>query len=87
MGLNRYAKRKDKTQEAIVKALRKAGVKVWILDTPCDLLTYWAGLWMPLEVKSDEKSRLTDEQKRMERECGLKIVTTPEEALRAVGLI
>ncbi len=86
MSLNRYGKRKDGTQEGIVKALRKAGVKVWILDTPCDLLTYWAGLWMPLEVKS-EKGKLTDEQAKMVREQGLQVVTTEVEALRAVGVI
>lgn len=86
MGLNRFAKRKDSSQEAIVKALRGAGVKVWILDTPCDLLTFWAGLWKPLEVKS-EKGKLTTEQQGMVDECGLEVVRNELEALRAVGVL
>lgn len=87
MSLNRFAKRKDETQAEIVKALRKVGVKVWILDTPCDLLTYWAGLWLPLEVKTSGKSRLTEDQEKMRKECGLKVVVNEVEALRAVGVI
>lgn len=86
MTLNRFAKKRDSTEGDIVKALRKAGVHVWLLDTPCDLLTYWAGLWLPLEVKA-EKGKLTAEQEKMVEEQNLRIVRSPEDALRAVGLL
>jgi hypothetical protein len=86
LGLNRFAKRKDSTQEAIVKALRKAGVKVWILDTPCDLLTKWAGLWLPLEVKGP-KTKVTPNQDKFCKENAVPVVRDELEALRAVGVI
>jgi hypothetical protein len=86
MSLARYAKRKDSTQEGIVKALRKPGVKVWILDTPCDLLTKWAGLWLPLEVKGP-KTRVSPEQEKFCGENKVPVVRDEIEALRAVGVI
>jgi hypothetical protein len=87
MGLNRFAKRKDSSQEAIVKALRKAGVRVWILDTPADLLCRYMSLWSVLEVKANSKSALTPAQKKFIAENDVPIVTNPEEALRALGVI
>jgi hypothetical protein len=86
MSLNRYAAKVDSTQPAIVKALRKAGVKVWVIGQPCDLLTFWAGLWLPLEVKSP-KGKLTKDQEQMVREHGLPVVHDETEALRAVGVL
>lgn len=87
MGLNRYSKRKDSTQGDIVKALRKAGVTVYIQDTPVDLLLNYMGLWSVMECKS-KGGKLTPNQKKfLEKHPETPIVETPEEALRAVGAI
>lgn len=90
MSLNRYAKKKDLTQDAIVKAIRGAGWFVWVLDKPVDLLC-----WRPdrgfrlLESKSkrkkDGKAVLDKRQKDQMFFCeftGTPYVTTPEEALK-----
>ena len=85
MSLNRYAKRKDENQADIVKALRKAGAYVIVQDHP-DLLTYYEGWWLPLEVKS-AKGKLTKRQKELTEATDCPVVTTPEEALHAIGVI
>jgi hypothetical protein len=80
--------RSDLTQRAIVEALRAAGVKVWHIGTPCDLLTYYRGSWQPLEAKSHTAER-KDQQKQNEfcREHDVPRCTTPLDALRAVGAV
>jgi hypothetical protein len=85
VSLNRYDARRDANEAQIVKALRKAGVKVWLQDLP-DLLTLWAGLWLPLEVKMP-KGRLTPRQVKFVAESNCPVVTDEVEALRAVGVI
>lgn len=89
MTLNRYAKRRDENEPPIVKALRKAGVQVWYLDQPVDLLTAYQKEFRLLEVK-DEKKNLTVEQAAFfEDTIGyprFRIVTI-EDALRVHGLI
>lgn len=51
MSYARRMTRPDATQQEIVEGLRKAGVQVWIIGQPCDLLTYYRGVWRPLECK------------------------------------
>jgi hypothetical protein len=85
MSLSRYAKRKDASQASIVKALRKAGVYVIIQDHP-DLLTYWMGLWLPLEIKS-ENGKLTPRQVELVAKTKCPVVRDELEALRAVGVL
>jgi hypothetical protein len=91
MTLNRYACKTDSSQEEIVNTLRRHGVHVSIIKKPVDLLTKWAGLWLPLEVKpadwNGKWSKKQKDQERYVRENNVAVVKTPEEALRAVGLI
>jgi hypothetical protein len=94
----RRAAKVDATQAAIVKALRAAGCKVLSLAA-CgkgvpDLLVqspHWAdysGLISLLEVKNPagRGTSLTPDQVKFHAEWPVTVVTTPEEALRAVGL-
>jgi hypothetical protein len=88
MGINRYAKKIDSNQTAIIKALEAAGVLVIVISKPVDLLTYFRGRWLPLEVKSTKPTWAPD--KRQERQTefiaatGCPVVRTAEEALQAV---
>jgi hypothetical protein len=63
MGLARTAgNTKDTNQDDIVKALRKVGFSVVVMDEPTDLAVGRAGLTYFLEVKKDEKAKLTPKQ-------------------------
>lgn len=88
MGINRYAKRVDSTQVEIVAALRKAGIQVWVISKPVDILTLHAGRWLPLEIKSDTSSARNrkdqDKQKAFLALTGVPIVKTPQEAITAI---
>lgn len=89
----RYALRKDLTQSRIVATLRAAGVRVWVLHEPCDLLTHFRGRWLPLECKTPtatgKRKKRSDqaEQDAFIADNEVPVVLTPEEALRAVGAI
>ena len=91
MSHNRHAKKVDSSQEDIVNVLRKHGVHVTIIGRPVDLLTKWAGLWLPIEVKkSDWNGKWRSDQKDQELYCKLHnvpVVKNSDEALRAVGVI
>lgn len=88
----RYAARTDTTQSRIVATLRAAGVRVEIIKRPVDLLTYFRGRWLPVEVKSPTKAgkyrprRDQEAQQAFIAETGVPVVTSPEEALKAVGI-
>lgn len=87
MSLRRYAKRADSTQGAIVEALRKAGIKVWIISKPCDLLTYYPAYkrWVPLECKPPKRKRNDQpEQDDFLESYGVARVRSPQEAIVAV---
>jgi hypothetical protein len=90
--LNRYAARNDYSQPDIVKALRAVGFTVDIIGWPVDLLLHsptnkvslmecknedWNGKW----------SKKQKDQKRYVKEHGVPVVTTPEQALKAVGVL
>ncbi len=93
----RRAAKVDATQAAIVKALRDAGCKVLSLAA-CgkgvpDLLVRRPEIHVPdylcfLEVKNPKGrgTALTPDQVKFHAEWPVTVVTTPEEALRAVGL-
>lgn len=85
----KYAKRIDSSQPEIVAALRKAGVDVFIVGYPVDLLTHYKGRWLPLEAKAVGSRPRKDQaaQQALMRACAIPRVTTPEEALMAVGVI
>ena len=57
MSINRYNTKTDKTQAAIIRGLEQAGVRVWIIKQPCDLLCLVHGRWQTLEVKTPEGKR------------------------------
>ena len=82
MGLNRYAKRRDKNEAAIVKALRDFGATVELIDTPCDLLVGYNNKPYLVEVKTPG-GRLTPRQKKFAKEWqgGELIVTTDAETV------
>jgi hypothetical protein len=82
--------RPDANQGEIVQKLRDAGVIVEIIGQPVDLLCYYAGRFIPLEVKStDPHNRNRKDQERQRNflaATGCKVVTTALEALAAVTL-
>ena len=90
MSLNRYAKRKDMAQTAIVQALRRCGCDVLVTDAT-DLIVGRAGLTYILEVKNpgytDRDLKPSQIKLRDHWRGQYAIVTTAEEALRAVGVI
>jgi len=96
LSLNRFAKRRDKSEPPIIQALEAAGFEVWPLDKPCDLAvrksTWPGGLVQLLECKTihEDRKRIKvnkDQvgQRNFLQTTGTPIVTTPIEALRAVG--
>lgn len=91
MTLNRYAKRRDANHREIVDALRQAGCDVEDEDVSiCDALAGRAGQTFMLEFKLPgyTDSDLKPRQKRLRSiwRGHYAIVSTIEEALRAVGL-
>ncbi len=93
MSLARFAKKRDKSEPAIIQALEQVGAEVWALDKPCDLLTLYRGRWQPLEVKTpygkrEPKARVDKrqvEQNEFLASTRIPVVTTPLEALQAIG--
>lgn len=96
-GAVRRASKVDGSQAEIVDALRKAGVAVWVIKEPCDLLTWFRGMWKPLECKPAPepgirvKTRAIRKRNDQERQSefvatyGVPVVRTAQEALQAVG--
>lgn len=87
MSLHRRNAKRDGTEQAIIRALRKVGVQVFLISgrgLP-DLLTFHRGQWGVLEVKV-KGGRLTDAQKNTRVLAPFPVVTNVEEAMKAVGL-
>lgn len=57
MSLNRYARRRDKNEPAIVRALEKAGWLVAKIDRPCDLVCARDGQVRLVEIKNPERAK------------------------------
>jgi len=93
MSIKRWSTRKDSVQNDIVAALETAGCEVWVIEKPVDLLTLFRGRWIPLECKTPQKNgkarKRTDQEEQTEviERARIPVVTTPMEALRAVGAI
>jgi hypothetical protein len=98
VSLHRYAKKRDAAEPAIVDALEAAGIHVYPIDEPCDLLCWsprWgAGVFKTLEVKTPRgKKGSIRTDKRQEAQInflsttGTPVVRTPIEALKAVGVM
>jgi len=97
VSLQRYAKRRDTAEPAIIEALEQAGFDVWQRDEP-DLFVRnpsWApGMVQLLEVKTGRGKKLTvarDKRQEAQRNfiatTGTPIVRTPLEALKAMGVV
>lgn len=93
MSIKRWATRKDTSQRHIIEALEAVNCEVWVIERPCDLLTLFRGRWQPLECKTPQtngKARKRSDQAKqaqmIERTC-IPVVTTPMEALRAIGAV
>ncbi len=98
MSLNRYGKRRDIAEEAVIEALEKCGWHIWQLDRPCDLLLWHPklgpGVFRMLEVKTGwgkiPKARQDLRQAAQIafiRTTGTPVVKSAMEALRALGEI
>lgn len=86
-----WSAKADGNQAAIVSALRKVGALVLSLHRVgggCpDLLVQFAGITHLIEVKMPaQRYRLTPAQKEFHGAWVVKIVTSPVEALQAIGL-
>lgn len=86
MSYQRRMTRPDSTQTEIVDALRKAGVSVWIIGQPCDLLTHYHGRWQVMECKPLAKRarKDQDEQSQFLAAYAVPIVRTPLQAIEAL---
>ena len=92
MSLNRFARKIDVNQPAIVEALRSAGARVWVLSKPFDLLVGFKGRFTVLEVKATKRVRKDQQHQTDEihtcQAVGLPVhrVHNVDEAMAAVGL-
>lgn len=94
MSIKRWATKRDSTEPAIVEALERVGAQVWPLDYPVDLLVRFRGAWHLLECKT-AYGKAAKVRKRKEQAAqwnfiegtGTPVVTTPTEALRAIGAV
>jgi hypothetical protein len=90
----RRAALRDKSEKAIVAALRAVGAYVLLLSgkgVP-DLLVYYKGIWTPLEVKTPRLERanrshdaFTRAQKQVMDVAPYSVVESVAEALREIG--
>lgn len=74
MGLNKYAKRRDKNEGIIVDALQIKGAEVHRLDRPVDLLIGYRGETVLAEVKAPRANLSTTQQEWREAWQGGRVV-------------
>lgn len=96
MSIYRRARKVDSSQKTIIDELRKAGVDVWVISIPVDLLYHYRGKWGVLEckpaaepgirVKTRAIRRRTDQERQSEfiRTFAIPVVRTPLQALEAI---
>lgn len=86
MSYARRMTRPDSNQSQIVDALRQAGVIVEVIGQPVDLLTYFRGRWLAIEVKPLKKTHSKPQKKQTDfiAATGCPVVKTVQEALTAV---
>lgn len=92
MSFSRYARKVDTTQAAIIAALRACGWLVWVIEEPCDLLCYRAGVFRTLECKTARNKRgdpRHDKRQVKQNEfialTNTPLVTTAEQAVEVMG--
>lgn len=83
MGLRYVIHRSDANSREIVKALRQCGVKVWFWGGKGngDIVTYWHGRYLPLEIKTAD-----GELRESQKDAPWPVVRTVQEALTWVGV-
>ena len=81
-----YDNKRDISEKSIVSALEKAGVKVWRLDQPFDLLCNVGEVLFLIECKSG-RAGLNENQIKLAKEWPVLIIRTPEEAIQFVNII
>lgn len=86
MSLKRWAVRRDATEGPIVQALRRAGALVMSLDE-FDLLAYFRHRLFMLDAKGPQGRATAAQERLIERGWPLRLVDTPEAALREIGAI
>jgi hypothetical protein len=88
MSFHRRMTRPDATQTEVVETLRKAGVEVWVIGQPCDLLTLYRGRWQTLECKPVKERNRKDQERQTEflRRTATPIVRNGLQAIAAVTL-
>jgi len=87
----RRANRKDSVHKSIVEGLRAHGVAVADMPDPGDVLTYFNGRFIPIEFKSDKRTRnytkeATALQEKRAAVMPIPIAHTLAEALSLHGL-
>ena len=68
MSMPRFSAKRDANEQEIVDAARQLGWWLTKLDTPCDWLGAFRGVWFPIEIKG-EHGTLTAAQKKFHREA------------------
>jgi ribosome maturation factor RimP len=92
VALRRHDNKRDAIENDVVEALEEAYCSVYRLDLPLDLLVGRVVRGVPttylLEVKAPGVGRLTKGQREFVKTWRghFAVVTSPEEALRAVGI-
>lgn len=85
MGFRRRAGggKRDAIEASVIAALQAVGVRCWRLGGTgnADVLTLYRGRYLPLEVKSGPRGRLT----RNQGDIPWPVVDSVDEALSAIG--
>lgn len=81
------SRKRDANEADIVKALRKAGVRVWRINGAGlpDLLCHFRGAWSVLEIKTT-RGKLTDAQCNTRALAPFPVAITVDEALKLYGI-
>lgn len=94
MSLYRRAAKSDASRSAIVAALRAAGVEVHDVRRPVDLLLNFRDTWSLMELKTPftktgkpQARKDQEEQRQFISRHRIPVVTTPQQALIALGLL
>ena len=85
--MTRRALKRDDSEPAIVEALQAAGAHVERMHRPVDLLIRFRGQWFLLEAKTPGANLNRNDRAKQRAFCrdhSVPIVSTPEEALRAI---
>lgn len=86
MSLKRYARKRDTSEPAILEALLKVGADYLLLDDFDALVTFRNDLFM-LECKTGKGRKTKKQQGLVQRGWPLRFVSTPDEALKAIGAL